>query len=485
MRKKIYLTTPIFYTNGKPHLGHLHTCFLGSFFSNAFRYFDYEVFFLTGTDEHGQKIMNTAIKQNITPQELVDQNSQIFKNFMKDFHINYDCFIRTTDTEHKNNVLDIWSILEKKKYLYKGIYKGLYAEKDECFYSLEETELNNNNERIAKSSGNKIEELEEECIFFKLSDFKYQLLEFYKNNYFVLPYSLQKELIQYVLELKDLCVSRRVAWGIKIPHSDSTIYVWLDALSNYITAIGGVKNYNKKLWTNSLHIIGKDILIFHGVYWVAILMALDITPPRNLLVHGWWLDKHIKMSKSLENVIDPYLIKKKDYLRYYCLKQELIGHDGNFDKNHMIDIINNELIGKILNLIYRVFSLIKQKYFCSQEIILTSENSREDITKMKNDCLNVLLKFSPKAYINIILEYSSICNQYIDKNTIWVDCSIQHLNFLLPIIHEIINLLDGVLIETISYIKTLYIWENKNNNQILFTLIHLNPFFEKMDINSL
>lgn len=480
MEKVIYITTPIFYTNGTPHLGHLHTCLLADFFTKSFRYFSYKAFFLTGTDEHGQKISNTAKNLNLTPQALVDKNSQIFKTFMEDFSIKYDYFIRTTQEAHKENVLKIWRILEAKGYLYEDTYRGLYAEKDECFYSLEETEINTKGERVAISSGNKVEEMEEECYFFRLSHFKEKLMDFYNHTNFTIPHQLQKELIGFTTNLKDLCVSRKISWGIPIPGTPSTIYVWIDALSNYLTGIGGVDNYDKTLWSNSLQIMGKDIIIFHGVYWPAILIALGIPTPKHLLVHGWWLAEQEKMSKSIGNVIDPYSIKEKDYLRYLCLKQDLIGHDGNFHKKHMINLINNELIGKILNLIYRVFALIVKKYGLEKEIILEDFTSREDVKILKEKCLKQLENFSPKNYINTIIEYSSLCNQYIDYHTIWKDCSLLHLNYLLPLIHQITELLEGVLVETTEKIKSLYIIK-KSENKNIFTLCKLETFFTKME----
>jgi methionyl-tRNA synthetase len=479
-KKSIYITTPIFYPNGKPHLGHLHTCFLASFFATAFKNFNYEVFFLTGVDEHGQKIANTAKSLNKTPQELVNENAQVFKDFMKDFSINYDYFIRTTDENHKENVLNIWRKLEKSGYLYRGVYKGLYAEKDECFYSIEDTSIKNG-ERVANSSGNKVEEMEEECYFFKLSALKNRLLDFYKeNNEFVIPTPLLNELIGFVNNLKDLCVSRKIKWGIAIPHTNDTIYVWIDALSNYITAIGGVDNYNELFWNNSLHIIGKDIIIFHGVYWPAILMALEIPPPKNLLVHGWWLCGEEKMSKSWGNIIDPYSIKEKEYLRYFCLKQELIGHDGNFQMSHMISVINNELIGKFLNLVYRVFSLVKNNIGFNKDIILENFSFRKDIKLLYDSCEEALVKFSSKAYINVLIEYSNICNQYVDQYTIWKDFNIEHLNYLLPIIHQLVNLSKGVLVETHSQITSCYTMHETTSGSYIFILKDLKTFFKKI-----
>lgn len=480
MNKKIYITTPIFYTNGNPHLGHIHTCCLGDFFSKAFKNFNYEVFFLTGTDEHGQKIANAAKTLNIPPQELVNKTSQVFKTLFEDYNINYDYFIRTTDENHKKNILEVWEILLKNNYLYKGVYKGLYAEKDECFYSPEETYVDKDNQRRATISNSEVVEVEEECYFFRLSAFKEKLLNFYETHEFTIPNNLKEELIKYTENLKDLCVSRNISWGIKIPNTNQTIYVWIDALFNYITAIGAIENYNKDLWANSLHIIGKDIIIFHGVYWPALLMAVGLQPPKHLFIHGWWLFNDSKMSKSLGNIIDPSKIKHKEYLRYFCLRQELLGHDGNFDKKHFIEIINNELIGKMLNLFYRFFSLINKNYGFNNIIEIDDFNKREDLILIKKQCLQHLEKFSSKHYINELINISNIANEYIDKNKIWQDFNLKHINYLVPLLDLLSTLLKGVLEETYNKIKNLYTLKT-NNNKYEFSLLKLEPLFTKIE----
>jgi methionyl-tRNA synthetase len=474
-KKKLYITTPIFYVNGEPHLGHLHTCFLGDFFKKTFIYFNYEVFFLTGTDEHGQKIQNTAKKLGISSQELVDKTSNIFKERWKEYSIDYDYFIRTTNENHKKNVQNVWTRMVDSGYIYEGVYEGLYGEKDECFYSIEETYLDHKQQRRAISSNNEVEITKENCYFFRLSEFKQKLLNFYKENAFTLPLNKKEELIKYVENLKDLCVSRKISWGIEIPNnkiSDNTIYVWIDALFNYITAIGGIDNYNKDLWENSLQIIGKDIIIFHGVFWPAFLMALNIKPPKTLFVHGWWLFNDNKMSKSIGNIVNPKEIKHKEYLRYYCLKQELLGQDGNFTEDHFITIINNELISKILNLFYRVFSLIKKNYGLNKEIHLYDYEKREDIINYKKDLLNILETFSSKNYINYIVGMSSSLNEYIEKNKIWEDFNENHFNYLIVILDLIKNLLQGVLVETFLKLQDYY--SIKNN---IFILKKLEPLF--------
>jgi methionyl-tRNA synthetase len=478
-KKKLYITTPIFYTNGDPHLGHLHTCFLGDFFKKTFSYFNYDVFFLTGTDEHGQKIQNTAKKLNITPQELVDKTTNTFKELWKEYSIDYDYFIRTTDINHKKNIHDVWNKLVENKYIYEGKYEGLYGEKDECFYSLEETYLDANQQRRAIISNNEVEITEENCYFFKLSEFKEKLLIFYKEYSFTLPLNKKEEFIKYVENLKDLCISRKISWGIDIPNNkipNNIIYVWIDALFNYMTGIGGINNYDKDLWANSLQIVGKDISIFHGVFWPALLMALDISPPKTLLIHEWWLFNDSKMSKSIGNIINPKEIKNKEYLRYYCLKQELLGQDGNFTKSHFISIINNELIGKILNLFYRVLSLIKKNYGFNKQIILQYYEKREDILNYKKVLLKIIEGFSSKHYINYIVEISSNLNEYIEKNKIWKNFNEDHINYLIPILDLIKNALNGLLVETIYKLNSFYSIDNN-----FFVLNDLTPLFNPLN----
>jgi methionyl-tRNA synthetase len=274
-------------------------------------------------------------------------------------------------------------------------------------------------------------------------------------------------------------VSRNISWGIEIPNSNQTIYVWIDALFNYITGIGGINNYNKELWENSLHIIGKDIIIFHGVYWPALLMAVGLQPPKHLFIHGWWLFNDKKMSKSLGNTIDPIKVNNKEYLRYFCLRQELLGHDGNFNEEHFISTINNELIGKILNLFYRFFSLVNKHYGFNKTIIIDNYEDREDLIEIKNRCLNILEKFSSKNYINELINISNIANEYIDKNKIWQDFS-SHINYLIPLLDLLSSLLVGVLHETYFKIKSLYTVHIKNNVGE-FTLIKLEPLFTKIE----
>lgn len=473
--RKIYITTPIFYPNSKPHLGHLHTCFIGDFLTRSYKLFGYEVFFSTGTDEHGQKIQNTASKLGITPQRLVDQQSLLFKNLMKKYHIDYDRFIRTTDSDHESNVLLIWNKLLENNYLYRSTYKGLYSERDECFYSENETVINEHNERVAISSGSTLVEISEECWFFTLSKFKEALLELYAGD-LTIPLNAKQELIKYVENLKDLCVSRRVNWGITIPGSkDETIYVWIDALFNYISSIGNIQNYKEDLWTNVLHIVGKDIIIFHGVYWPALLMAVDIKPSIRLLVHGWWLIDSSKMSKSLGNVIDPTQLKlSSDYLRYYCLKSELLGHDGNFQLEQVEALINKELIGKFLNLIYRLFSLIK-KNFSFNRPIKVKENDLM-LTALKTELEMALSEFSPKKYLEIIMKYATLANQYIEQYTLWKGINQEHLDYLLPLVHHLIKYSGGFMIEW--DVVNFYKYDSEE-----FTLIKLDVCFTKVTMD--
>lgn len=475
-QKNIYITTPIFYPNSRPHLGHLHTCFIADFLSRTYKLFGYNVFFSTGTDEHGQKIENTAHNLNITPKTLVDQQSAVFKDLMHKYHIEYDRFIRTTDADHQNNVLLVWNKLLNNNYLYRGMYKGLYSERDECFYSEDETIINDQGGRVAISSGNKVEEVSEECWFFALSKFKKQLLQLYDEYQFTIPANSKQELVKYVENLKDLCVSRKVKWGISIPnYPQETIYVWIDALFNYISSIGNIEQFHETLWNNTLHIIGKDIIIFHGVYWPALLMAVGIQPSIKLLVHGWWLVDSSKMSKSIGNVIDPFKLNvPADYLRFFCLRSELIGHDGNFQLEQIEAIINNELIGKFLNLVFRLFSLIKKNFGFNNVIII----QEQDFSSLKTELASALSSLSPKKYIDVIMNYATLANQYIEQNTLWKQFTQTHLDYLLPLVHYLIHYSSGFMIEW--DVPSFYTYENG-----IFILKKLDTCFTRIDSKSI
>ena len=303
--KNFYITTPIYYPSGKPHMGHAYSSIVADVFARFKRIEQYEVMFLTGTDEHGLKIQREAEKNSKDPKKFCDEISLKFKDLTKTLNLSNDDFIRTTEKRHYKAVKEIWSRLIKSKDIYLSKYSGWYSVSDEAYYDDDEIITKDNNTKCAKISGSKVEWVEEESYFFKLSAWQEKLLKFYKDNpKFILPSSRKNEVVEFVKRgLKDLSVSRTsFSWGISVPeNSKHVIYVWLDALTNYLSALEfpdtKSKKY-KKFWPASIHIIGKDILRFHAVYWPAFLLAANIPLPKRVYGHGWILSGEEKMSKS-------------------------------------------------------------------------------------------------------------------------------------------------------------------------------------------
>ena len=348
MDKNFYITTPIYYPSAKPHMGHAYSSIVADFFARFKRIQGYNVFFLTGTDEHGLKIQRAAEKSNMDPKSFCDQISKTFFDLSKILNLSNDDFIRTTEERHKKSVTELWNILEKKNEIYLSKYSGWYSVSDEAFYADNEIETRDNI-KISKISGSPVEWVEEESYFFKLSKWQEPLLKFYSDNpNFILPESRKKEVINFVKSgLKDLSVSRKsFSWGIKVPsNKDHVIYVWLDALTNYISALNYPNtndNLYKKFWPATIHLIGKDILRFHAIYWPAFLLAAGISPPNRVYGHGWILSGEEKMSKSKGNILDPIEIIDKyglDPLRYYLIKEVSFGNDGNISQQKLENCI--------------------------------------------------------------------------------------------------------------------------------------------------
>ena len=311
MSKNFYITTPIYYPSGNPHMGHAYSSILTDVIARYKRIDGYKVHFLTGTDEHGLKIQKAAEKNKTSPKEFCDKISKTFRDLTSTLNLSNDDFIRTTENRHIKGVQSIWDELVKSGDIYLSKYKGWYSVSDEAYYSDEEI-TNKDKKKYSTISGSEVEWVEEDSYFFKLSKWQQPLLDLYnKNKNFILPQSRKNEVINFVKSgLKDLSVSRTsFSWGIKVPKNDKhVIYVWLDALTNYITAL----NYpNKKdvlykdFWPASLHVIGKDILRFHAVYWPAFLLAAKIEVPKRIFAHGWILAGKEKMSKSKGNILNP------------------------------------------------------------------------------------------------------------------------------------------------------------------------------------
>ena len=384
MDKKFYITTPIYYPSAKPHMGHAYSSIIADFFARFKRMDGFDVSFLTGTDEHGLKIQRAAKKKGIDTLQFCDEISQTFKDLSKILNLTNTDFIRTTEDRHKLSVQNLWKELEKNEDIYLSKYSGWYSVSDEAFYTEDEIE-EVDGKKQAVSSKSLVEWMDEESYFFKLSKWEKPLLEYYeKNPNFISPISRKNEVISFVKSgLKDLSVSRKsLSWGIQVPNNKNhIIYVWLDALTNYISALG-FPNTNsdkyKNFWPADVHIIGKDILRFHAIYWPAFLLAAKLPLPKRVFGHGWILSDEKKMSKSLGNILDPLEIIEKygiDQLRYYLVKEVSLGNDGSISMENLKNCINNDLANNYGNLCQRVFSFIKKN--CNNKIPKCNEQKKK------------------------------------------------------------------------------------------------------------
>ncbi len=432
MDKNFYITTPIYYPSGKPHMGHAYSSIIADFFARFKSIDDYKVHFLTGTDEHGLKIQRSAEKVGKKPKEFCDQISQTFKDLSKTLNLSNTDFIRTTEDRHKKTVQHLWSLLEKNDDIYLSNYSGWYSVSDEAFYNEDEID-EKDGKKIAKSSKSNVEWIEEESYFFRLSKWQKPLLEFYENNPdFILPESRKNEVISFVKSgLKDLSVSRKTfTWGIPVPSNDKhIIYVWLDALTNYLSAL----NYPdindelfKKFWPASIHLIGKDILRFHAVYWPAFLLAAKIELPKKVYGHGWILSGEEKMSKSKGNILDPLKIIEEyglDPLRYYLIKEVSFGNDGNISQERLEDCINSDLANNYGNLCQRVTAFAMKN--CDGKIPTKIDFQLDDLkilNKFQENLDTIRSKINEQNinfYIDFIVNSLFDANKYFNDQEPW------------------------------------------------------------------
>ncbi|MGD1880039.1 MAG: methionine--tRNA ligase [Kiloniellaceae bacterium] len=362
-----YITTPIYYVNDDPHIGHAYTTLACDVLARFKRLDGFNVRFLTGTDEHGQKVEKSAAKAGVDPQSFTDRVSQNFRDLSALLNFSNDDFIRTTEERHKVACQALWKKLVEAGDIYLGSYAGWYAVRDEAYYTESELTDGPNKTKIAPS-GAECEWVEEESYFFRLSAWGDRLLKFYDENPdFILPASRRNEVVSFVKGgLKDLSISRTTFnWGVPVPDAPGHImYVWLDALTNYITAVGYPDEDSeafKTFWPADVHMVGKDILRFHAVYWPAFLMAADVAPPKRVFAHGWWTVEGQKMSKSLANAIAPKELVSTyglDQVRYFLLREVPFGSDGDFSRKAMVGRMNYDLANQFGNLAQRVLSMI-------------------------------------------------------------------------------------------------------------------------------
>ena len=494
MDKNFYITTPIYYPSGRPHMGHAYSSIIADFFARFKSIDDYNVHFLTGTDEHGLKIQRSAEKAGKKPKEFCDQISQTFKDLSKTLNLSNTDFIRTTEDRHKKTVQHLWSLLEKNDDIYLSNYSGWYSVSDEAFYNEDEIE-EIEGKKIAKSSKSTVEWIEEESYFFRLSKWQKPLLEFYENNPdFILPESRKNEVISFVKSgLKDLSVSRKTfKWGIPVPSNDKhIIYVWLDALTNYLSALNYPDTNNdlfKKFWPASIHLIGKDILRFHAVYWPAFLLAAKIELPKKVYGHGWILSGEEKMSKSKGNILDPLKIIEEyglDPLRYYLVKEVSFGNDGNISQDRLEDCINSDLANNYGNLCQRVTAFAMKN--CDGKIPAKIDFQPDDLkilNKFQENLDTIRSKINEQNinfYIDFIVNSLFEANKYFNDQEPWKKKdNLIRLNTIvyttLEIVRKISFLLYPIIPET--SLKALKIF-NLSEKDIKLETISNNEFIIK------
>ncbi len=418
MSKHYYITTPIYYVNDRPHIGHAYTSVACDVLARFMRISGHNVKFLTGTDEHGQKVEKSAAAAGITPQALADANAQHFRDLTQLMHISCDDFIRTTEPRHVTSAQALWKKMEQGGHIVLGSYAGWYSVRDEAYY--QESELVGGK----APTGADVEWVEEPSYFFKLSAFQDRLLDYYKANpEFIGPESRRNEVINFVKGgLKDLSISRTTfSWGIPVPSNEKHImYVWLDALANYLSALGYPENTPdmSNFWPADLHMVGKDIVRFHAVYWPAFLMAAELPLPKRIFAHGWWTIEGEKMSKSLGNAIAAADLVNEfglDQTRWFLMREVPFGNDGNFSREAMINRVNSELANNIGNLVQRTLSMIAKN--CDGKI--PAAGAQPSLVTVTEAELTKIPACEFDKYIGDIVRYASEANEFIDKQAPW------------------------------------------------------------------
>ncbi len=429
MPKTFYVTTPIYYVNDVPHIGHAYTTIAADTISRFKELQGENVFFLTGTDEHGQKIERTANEKGETPMQLADRVVKRFEDLWKLLNISNDDFIRTTEPRHKEAVQELYRRVREKGDIYLGEYEGWYDVVNEAFVT--ETQYEELS-KLPESKRPKIEKIKEKSYFFRLSEYQEPLLEHYRNNPdFIRPEYRRNEIMRFVeTGLRDLSISRTTfSWGIPIPDDpEHVVYVWFDALTNYITAAGFPDDEKRfsETWPADIHLVGKDILRFHAVYWPAFLMSAGLPLPKTVYAHGWWTVEGQKMSKSLRNVVDPYKLVDEystDILRYFLLREIPFGQDGDFSQDTIAGRINGELANGLGNLVSRTLGMI-EKYFDGHipspgRLSDNDENIKTNASRMIDEYERHMEDVSFNKALVSLWEFISLVNKYVDESQPW------------------------------------------------------------------
>jgi methionyl-tRNA synthetase len=503
-----YITTPIYYVNDKPHIGHAYTTIACDIIARYNKLLGNDVYFLTGTDEHGQKVEKAAKAAALKPQEFVDKMSKNFQDLVSFLNCEISDFIRTTDGRHIKASQALWKKLLDNNQIYLSNYEGWYSVRDEAFYA--ENELTKKDDKYIAPSGAEVEWIKEESYFFKLSEWRDKLIDFYeKNPNAIKPQSRFNEVLSFIKgDLKDLSISRTTfKWGVPVPNNDKHVmYVWVDALINYITSIGypDTNNKNFKKYWPGLHVIGKDILRFHSVYWPAFLMAADLEPPTRVFAHGWWTNEGEKISKSLGNVIDPYEVISNyglDQIRFFLFREVPFGNDGDFSKESIAQRINADLSNNFGNLVQRICSFINKN--CNSTVSNIVNYNDED-NKLITFSINKLDKY--KQYMNEqnidkslkeVFELLTETNIYVDKQAPWLlkKTNLERMNTVLLVSLEIIRrsslLLFPVIPGSCEKVFSILNVDKKditlNNYQTIpskpYIINETFPVFPRLDIN--